>query len=121
MLADCDLARQVFDDRSVLSLLLPLDLLEKLQIIERKIGRSTKGDLAPRPIDLDILTFGQDVIIQGKTLSIPHPRLHERIFVLRPLAQLQPDWMHPKLKKTASELLAALTQSDENHSVSSRT
>lgn len=88
--------------------LLPLELLEKFQIIERRLGRSTKGDRAPRAIDLDILSYGNDVIITGKTLSIPHPRLHERRFVLEPLSEIAPDWMHPKLKKTAKELLAGL-------------
>ncbi len=97
--------------------LLPLDLLEKLQIIERRIGRSSKGDLAPRPIDLDILSFGQEVLLQGKTLTLPHPRLHERKFVLVPLVEIKPGWVHPKLKKTAAELLGALENPDANRSL----
>lgn len=92
--------------------LLPLDLLEKLQIVERRLGRATKGDLAPRPVDLDILSYGPDVVFTGKTLTIPHPKLHERRFVLEPLARLDPAWVHPKLKKTAQELL------NEGHPVS---
>ena len=87
----------------------PLDLLEKLQIIERKLGRATKEDRAARPIDLDILSYGEEVVFRGKTLVIPHPRLHQRKFVLQPLVEICPDWMHPRLKKTARELLALLS------------
>jgi 2-amino-4-hydroxy-6-hydroxymethyldihydropteridine diphosphokinase len=86
----------------------PIDLLEKLQIIERKMGRMQKGNKASRPIDLDILIYDNDVIIKGKTLTIPHSRLHERRFVLEPLADLAPDWVHPVAKKTASKLLEDL-------------
>lgn len=86
----------------------PLDLLHKLQVIERRMGRSSKGDGASRVIDLDILSFGQEVIIQGKTLTVPHPRLAARRFVLEPLAELDPDWKHPRSGQTASELLEAL-------------
>jgi len=97
--------------------LLPIDLLEKLQIIERRIGRQTKGDNAPRPIDLDILSFGQNVVLHGKTLTLPHPEMHERKFVLKPLVEVKPDWMHPKLKKTASDLLKELENPNENRPV----
>lgn len=96
--------------------LFPLDFLEKLQIIERKLGRMSKGDGAPRPIDLDILCYDGDVVILGKTLTIPHPRLHLRRFVLEPIARLAPEWIHPQLKKTAQELLELLPR-DENHPV----
>lgn len=85
----------------------PLDLLHKLQVIERRMGRSSKGDGAPRVIDLDILSYGNEVIIQGKSLTVPHPRIAQRLFVLEPLAELAPDWKHPKSGRTASELLAA--------------
>lgn len=96
---------------SVLSMstdFLPLDLLHKLQVIERRLGRQSKGDQAPRTIDLDILSFGDDLIIQGKTLVLPHPRIHERIFVLEPLAEINPQWIHPRFKKSAQLLLEEL-------------
>ena len=100
----------------------PLDLLHKLQVIERKMGRSTKGDGAPRPIDLDILSYGNEVIIQGKTLTVPHPRLAARLFVLEPLAQIAPDWKDPRTGRTASELLEKLSAAsrpiDESHTAS---
>jgi 2-amino-4-hydroxy-6-hydroxymethyldihydropteridine diphosphokinase len=85
-----------------------LEVLHKLQVIERKMGRSTKGDGAPRPIDLDILSYGSEVIIQGKTLTLPHPRLNTRLFVLEPLCEIAPDWKHPKLGLTSQELLNQL-------------
>lgn len=95
--------------------LLPLELLHKLQVIERKMGRSSKGDGAPRTIDLDVVSYDQDVVFEGKTLTVPHPRLHERLFVLEPLAQIDPDWKHPKFGKTAQELLRELNEDSQNH------
>jgi 2-amino-4-hydroxy-6-hydroxymethyldihydropteridine diphosphokinase len=83
----------------------PTDLLHKLQVIERRMGRSSKGDGASRPIDLDVLSFGSEVIIQGKTLTVPHPRLSTRLFVLEPLAQIAPDWKDPRTGETAAMLL----------------
>lgn len=94
----------------------PLDLLHKLQVIERRMGRSSKGDGSSRPIDLDILSYGNEVIIQGKTLTVPHPRLSKRLFVLEPLAELAPDWKDPRTGKTAAELLAELRPMSASHS-----
>lgn len=90
--------------------LLPLDLLEKLQIIERKLGRTSKGDRSARPVDLDILAYGDRVLFLGKSLVIPHPRLHERPFVLEPLARIAPEWTHQRLGKTARELLEGMAR-----------
>ena len=58
----------------------------------------------PRTIDLDLL-FYEDLILEEKNLVIPHPRLHERRFVLEPLAELDPYWQHPVFKKTAGDFL----------------
>lgn len=99
----------------------PLDLLEKLQIIERKLGRSFKGDHSARPIDLDLLSYGEDVVITGKTLILPHPRMHERRFVLEPLIEICPEWFHPRLKKTARQLLADLAEHYADHPVNPNT
>lgn len=83
-----------------------LEVLHKLQGIERRMGRlSGKGEGTPRHLDLDILGWEGGVVIEGKTLVIPHPKMHERIFVLEPLAEIDPDWEHPRLKKTARQLL----------------
>ena len=85
-------------------------LLNELMEIETSLGRvrATSKKNEPRPIDLDILFYG-DKIIQSENLSVPHPRLHERWFVLKPLADLCPDLIHPKKKKTVRELLSKVS------------
>jgi len=78
----------------------PRELLTLLQSIEDRLGRSHSGPRwGPRTIDLDILFYGE-VILNDQDLIIPHPRLHERRFVLEPLAQIVPTLRHPRLKKT---------------------
>lgn len=84
--------------------LAPEKLLEALLATEKEMGRGKRERNAPRVIDLDILFFG-DRVLHRPGLVIPHPRLAERIFVLEPLAELVPDWIHPKLKKTVRTLL----------------
>lgn len=84
----------------------PEEMLRLLLDIEAELGRvrnpEAKG-YTSRPIDLDILYFG-DCIIQTETLVVPHPRLHLRRFALKPLCQLIPDFVHPVLQKTQREL-----------------
>ena len=89
--------------------LLPLELLEKLKGIEKKLGRNKGVSNGPRPIDLDIL-FYDDVVIRGKELEIPHPRLHQRFFVLKPLAEIAPELIHPVLNKQAGQLLTEICE-----------
>ena len=84
--------------------LLPLDLLSQLKMIERRLGRTKGQPNAPRPMDLDILFYDDVVIVEGKTLSIPHPRLETRPFVLKPLFEIAPDFVHPRLQKSVREL-----------------
>lgn len=74
----------------------PRDLLLALQAIEQTHGRERPYRHAPRTLDLDLLLYGQRVIDEPG-LTVPHPRLHERAFVLRPLADLAPEFEHPRL------------------------
>lgn len=89
----------------------PRELLTLLLDMERRMGRVRKERWGPRVIDLDLLFFG-DMLIKEKGLEAPHPRLHERRFVLAPLAEIAPGFVHPLLKKSVSELLAALPPGD---------
>ena len=86
----------------------PLVLLRELQELERAAGRpAIRAHWAPRPLDLDLLLYGRRrVDLPG--LQIPHPRMHERRFVLEPLAELAPGIPHPVLGRRISELLAGL-------------
>ncbi len=81
----------------------PQALLECLKTVERNMGRAPSLRWGPRPIDLDILLFG-DLLVESPDLHIPHARLHERPFVLRPLAELAPDLIPPGLTMTVGEL-----------------
>ena len=83
------------------------ELLAELQRIEDTMGRKRLIDKGPRIIDLDILLYSS-TILHTKSLTVPHPELHRRAFVLMPLAQVAADWMHPVLGKTIQELLQKL-------------
>lgn len=97
----------------------PEQLLEKLNQIEADHGRDRQAEkerCAPRTLDLDILLFGHQTLghntdpshTPAPHLIIPHPRMHQRDFVLRPLNDLAPDVVHPVLNRTVRELLAEL-------------
>jgi len=81
----------------------PAQLLATLLAIERDMGRVRTRKKGPRTIDLDILLFG-DTILDSPELTIPHPALHQRRFVLEPLAEIAPEAQHPILKKTIRRL-----------------
>jgi 2-amino-4-hydroxy-6-hydroxymethyldihydropteridine diphosphokinase len=81
------------------------DLLDVLLAIERDLGRVRQERDGPRTIDLDLLLYG-DRVYADERLTVPHPRLHERLFVLQPLAQLAPGLIHPVRKQSIAELLA---------------
>ena len=82
----------------------PQELLKKLKEIEKEMGRKKTFKDGPRLIDLDIIYY-DDIILNTPTLTIPHPRAHTRLFVMKGLAQIAPDFMHPLLQKTTKEII----------------
>lgn len=87
--------------------LFPRLLLARTQAIELGMGRRREVAKGPRPIDIDILLFGK-FVISTRELEVPHPRMSERRFVLEPLAELAPDFLHPANGKTVREMLAGI-------------
>ena len=86
----------------------PESLLTKLQALEKEFGRRPKKVLnEARPLDLDLIAFGQESRSTGE-LSLPHPRAHERRFVLQPLSEIAPDLILPGQTQSAAQLLAQL-------------
>mgnify|MGYP001828822885 CR=1 FL=1 len=109
----------------------PLDVLAVLHAVERELGRTRRKRWEPRICDLDLLATGKHVLPDAETvrdwmageratpgkagpgeLILPHPRLHERAFVLRPLADIAPDWLHPLTGQTVREMLGSLSERD---------
>ena len=87
----------------------PLQLLRVLQGLENQLGRVRAERFGPRTIDLDLLLYGTEVM-QTDELTVPHPRMHERRFVLEPLVEIAPLAVHPGLQSTAKDLLERLQQ-----------
>lgn len=85
----------------------PFELLKEIKKIEKKMGRENFIRYGPRIIDIDII-FYDDLIFKSDDLTIPHPLMHKRYFVLKPLSEIAPDFVHPLLKLTVKQLLEKL-------------
>ena len=90
---------------------LPSELLNALELIEKNLGRTGKGKKEPRPIDLDILLFGEE-IIETETLSIPHRKLLNRPFAMVPLLEIDPDIVHPVTREPVAKFLSEEARRD---------
>ena len=86
----------------------PADLMATLLAIEIALGRHRSVRNAPRTLDLDLIAFGRQVI-DTPDLTLPHPRAHDRRFVMGPLAEIAPAWLHPVLGETAAALAVSAT------------
>ena len=87
------------------------DLLKEIKNLESRIGRRPTFRYGPRVIDIDIL-FYDDLVMQTPDLILPHPRMAERGFVLRPLADIAPDWRHPQSGQDTLSMLAKIKTQD---------
>ena len=88
----------------------PLDVLLTTQSIEKDLGRmkkSVNGQYSDRPIDIDILLY-DDIVLDSPNLTIPHPLMHKRTFVMEPLSEIAPELVHPVLHKNMKEILKGM-------------
>ncbi len=96
---------------TVRSALEPHEVLSRTHQIELDLGCSTHrnadGSYCDRSLDIDLIAC-DDIVCHDDTLTLPHPRMHQRSFVLEPLCEIAPQWLHPILHRTASELLAEI-------------
>ncbi len=91
----------------------PEDLLAMLHAIEAEFGRVRTVKNAPRLLDLDLISY-HDVIVESEVVTVPHPRMHTRAFVLYPLQEIAPTWVHPVSQTPVSDLIAALPEQSFN-------
>lgn len=108
--AQDDFVNTVASGKTTLS---PREVLSFIKNIEQKVGRIQRFKWGPREIDIDLL-FYDDITYSDELLTIPHPLLHQRDFVLQPLADLAAKFIHPVLKKSVAELLAEIPEKDRS-------
>jgi 2-amino-4-hydroxy-6-hydroxymethyldihydropteridine diphosphokinase len=94
----------------------PPALLELLLNVEKSFGRVRTVKWGPRTLDLDIL-FYEDVRLDMPGLKVPHPLMSERLFVLKPLAEIEPDWVHPGLGLSVHEMLNRILELDHEQQI----
>ena len=94
----------------------PEQMIQTLLNIESMFGRARSTQNAPRTLDLDLIAHGDSVFDQPDFV-LPHPRAHQRLFVMGPLAEIMPSWIHPTLGKTASQLAGEATVGLDAHPV----
>ena len=97
-----------------------LDLLEFILSIEKVFGRVREKQNEARILDLDIIDYKKKILYIKNKLIIPHPRMHERSFVLQPLSELNPKWMHPIKKKGIKELIRNLNNKQKISKISKK-
>jgi len=97
-----------------------LDLLEFILSIEEVFGRVREKKNEARILDLDIIDYKKKILYIKNKLIIPHPRMHERSFVLQPLSELNPKWMHPIKKKGIKELIRNLNDKQKISKISKK-
>ncbi|MBI3968197.1 MAG: 2-amino-4-hydroxy-6-hydroxymethyldihydropteridine diphosphokinase [Chloroflexi bacterium] len=103
-----DFLNAVAEAETILS---PSGLLTVIKEVEESLGREPTFRYGPRAIDVDVLLY-DDIVFHGLELEVPHPRLHERRFVLEPLVELAPDVVHPVLLRPVSAILADLPEGE---------
>ncbi len=91
----------------------PFDLLASIKMMENEIGRSPTFRYGPRIIDMDILFF-DDLVLDEERLTIPHPHITERAFVMVPLHEIAPQLVHPRLQRTIDDLITGMDVTDVN-------
>lgn len=88
----------------------PLDLLRLMFDIETEFGRVRHEKNEPRILDLDLIAYHDEIIMDGERLILPHPRMHERLFVLKPLEEINKNWTHPKSGQNIEMMLGACSK-----------